>query len=471
MTHARVQRIQDSVHGLMEFRGMEAVVIDLLRTPELQRLRRIRQLGLGHLVFPGAEHSRLVHSLGAAHVAIRFARQLEERARDVFISQLAPDDATVRDLAVAALCHDLGHGPLSHAWEREIVGHSFDRRPWCSALGLDPSDSRLLGLKWHELVGHGLLAWPEGQLHRLLEQHEEGAATRIREMLLGSYHIPYLPRLLSSDIDVDRADFIRRDTHQTGVAYGRYDLDWLISTCGIGRLKSGQWVVGFDERKAIRVVEQFLIARRAMYETVYYHKTVRCAEGMMALFLRRLRRVVQDQGVPTLPAMDFLQPLVRMIHGDALSQHDLLRLDDFALAVLIEAIAQSSVRDETVRDLARRISARDLFKIVHISTERIHRYFSRTGQAREMLWDAIKPYCPGDPEYYLVIDETDFRMMTKDDSQKACFIGEGGMAAYAFDHPSFESLCREGSEQLRLFTVREAVPAVEEVLARYAPAA
>src|SRR5436853_6263072 len=116
MTHTRVQRIQDSVHGLMEFRGMEAVVIDLLRTPELQRLRRIRQLGLGYLVFPGAEHSRLVHSLGAAHLAIRFGRQLADSSRDFLMPDLRPGSASIRDLAVAALCHDLGHGPLSHAW-------------------------------------------------------------------------------------------------------------------------------------------------------------------------------------------------------------------------------------------------------------------------------------------------------------------------------------------------------------------
>ena len=80
MPSSRFQRVQDSVHGLMEFRGMETLVIEVLRTPEIQRLRRIRQLGLAHLVFPGAEHSRLVHSLGAAYLAIRFGRHLQDRA-------------------------------------------------------------------------------------------------------------------------------------------------------------------------------------------------------------------------------------------------------------------------------------------------------------------------------------------------------------------------------------------------------
>src|ERR1051325_2169957 len=463
MTQPRVQRIEDSVHGLMEFRGMEAVVIDLLRTPELQRLRRIRQLGLGLSVFPGAEHSRLVHSLGAAHVAIRFGRQLEDRAHDVFIGALSPDDATVRDLAVGALCHDLGHGPLSHAWEREIVGHEFDRVAWCKALELDHADSHLLTLKWHELVGHGLLAWPEGQLHQLLEQHEEGSAARIRELLLGDYYIPYMPALLSGDIDADRCDFIRRDTHQTGVAYGQYDLDWLISTCGLGRLPSGEWVIGFDDRKAVRVVEQFLIARRAMYETVYYHKTVRCAEGMMALFLRRLRRVVKEQGIPSLTTLDFLQPIVRIIHGDALGQRDLLRLDDFALSVLVESVTQSAVRDVTVRDLAKRISARDLFKNVRVSSDRLNKSF-RTPHALERLYEAIKPYVPGDPEYYLVLDETEFQMMADARSQKACLIRGDNSAYYATEHPSFEALRMVKFENVRIFTVREAIEDVEKAI-------
>lgn len=460
MTSARVQRIQDSVHGLMEFRGMEAVVIDLLRTPELQRLRRIRQLGLANLVFPGAEHSRLVHSLGAAFVAIRFGRHLREKATDLFAAVLVPDETNIRDLAVAALCHDLGHGPLSHAWEREIVGKEFDRAAWCEILGLDSQDPRIAGLKWHELVGHGFLAWPDGQLHRLLEQHEEGSSHRIRELLLGNYYVPYLPRLLSSDIDVDRCDFIRRDTHQTGVAYGRYDLDWLISTCGIGHMDS-HYVIGFEERKAIRVVEQFLIARQAMYETVYYHKTVRCAEGMMALFLRRLRKIIQEEGVVGLGALELLHPVAKLIKGETLEQLELLRLDDSTITVLVETVAQSALRDRTTKDLARRLSARDLFKLVHVSAESLNRYF-RTSQARERLYEAIKPYCPGDPEYYLVIDETDFLMMSEKTDQRVCLLKDDLTWSFAIDHPAFAALRDLKPSGLRLFTVREAVAAVED---------
>jgi HD superfamily phosphohydrolase len=137
MSKGPIQRIQDSIHGLMEFRGMETLVVDVLRTPELQRLRRIRQLGLAHLVFPGAEHSRLVHSLGAAWLAVRFGRQLIDTTRGFLIDVLRPSPSSIRDFAVAALCHDLGHGPLSHAWEREVIGDKYDFDKWAAKLGLN----------------------------------------------------------------------------------------------------------------------------------------------------------------------------------------------------------------------------------------------------------------------------------------------------------------------------------------------
>ena len=146
-----VRRVQDSVHGLMEFRGTEAVVVDVLRRAELQRLRRIRQLGLAHYVFPGAEHTRFTHSLGAAHLALRFAHHVRTAAAHLFVPTLVPDEYAIADLALAALCHDLGHGPLSHAWEREIIGESFDRRAWAGVLGISSDNPVVVRGKWHEM--------------------------------------------------------------------------------------------------------------------------------------------------------------------------------------------------------------------------------------------------------------------------------------------------------------------------------
>src|SRR5438445_706777 len=111
----------------MEFRGMEGLAIDALQTPELQRLRRIRQLGMAHLVFPGAEHSRFAHVLGSAYLTTRFSESLIADAHLHLPRSLQPDESIVRDLVIAALCHDLGHGPLSHAWEYNVIGELDDR--------------------------------------------------------------------------------------------------------------------------------------------------------------------------------------------------------------------------------------------------------------------------------------------------------------------------------------------------------
>ena len=224
-------------------------------------------------------------------------------------------------------------------------------------------------------VGQGLLGWPDGQLHRLLELHEEGRARRIQLLFRGDYYFPYLPRLLSSDVDVDRADFIMRDTHNTGVAYGRFDLNWLISTCSLGRLEgSGDWAVAFDARKAVRVIEQFLIARQALYDTVYHHKTVRCIEGMVGSLLRRLKDLISTGAAP--PASQIVEPTIRVMRGEALSPHECLALDDFAVFVLIDMVADGSFKDDTAQDLARRIRTRDLFKMVPLRSHVVADYLS-----------------------------------------------------------------------------------------------
>jgi uncharacterized protein len=458
-----VQRIQDSVHGLIEFEGVQGLVVDVLRAPELQRLRRVRQLGLAHFVFPGAEHSRLTHCLGAAHLAVRFGQQVAQQARRFFIPALVPDENAIADLALAALCHDLGHGPMSHAWEREIVGENFKLDTWAPALGLDPADPLLQGRKWHEVVGHGLLAWEEGILHQLFESHDVGTANRIRQLLGGRYYMNYLPRLLNSDVDVDRADFVMRDTLYTGVAYGRFDLNWLVSTCTLGTTDDDgrKWVIGFDSRKAVRVIEQFLIARRALYETVYHHKTVRCIEGMVALLLRRLKDIIATGATPAVTEVS--QPVVRMMQGEALSPPELLRLDDFSLSVLVDAVANGVARDDTSRDLAQRILARDLFKLVPVGSDQVADFLAKP-EKREALYGAIKPYVPGPSQYYMIVDRTRFDMFSRSWDETVLLVGEDGRAHPASEHPELRGYAQSQPMKWRLFTVPQAVPAVRAIV-------
>lgn len=465
MGRRRIQRVQDSVHGLMEFEGMETSVVEVLRAPELQRLRRVRQLGLGHLVFPGAEHSRLVHSIGAAHLATRFGRHLSKVSWDVLVDFLRPTSSQIRDLALAALFHDLGHGPLSHVWEREAIGESFNRRLWCEKLGL-PYDDSLAHLKWHELIGQALLNWPDGPLHRLLEQQEETTSQRVRHLLLKHYYLPYLPRLLSGDIDVDRCDFVLRDAHQTGVAYGRYDLNWLISTTTLGRTEHGELVIGFERRKALRVVEQFLVARRALYETVYYHKTVRGAEGMIGLLLRRLREIALD----TWPVSrsEFFSPMMKVIKGEPISPNEILGLDDYVLWMLIHELAKAKSVDVTLADLAQRIVARDLFKMVPCSGDEVSEFMNKQN-AQELLKDAVSPYCAGESSFYYFIDRAKFQMLSESEPERVYFVDtdtKERRATAIWDHPDFgTNYWKSSSTSVRLFVPREAVEAIKKLVA------
>ncbi len=458
MPSSNIARIQDGVHGLLEFQGMETVVIEVLRTPELQRLRRIRQLGLAHLVFPCSEHSRLVHSLGAAYLAIKFGKQIRESCRDYLVEALRPKTPEIRDLAVAALCHDLGHGPLSHVWEREVV--DYDHNKWAQKLGLENEKDELKSLKWHELITQALLAWENGELHQLLERHDAGFSKRLRYMLRGEYYIPYLPRLLRGDIDLDRADYLRRDTHQSGVAYGRYDLGWLISTCTVGKNDNNQLVVGFDKRKSLRVVEQFLIARRALYETVYYHKTVRSAEGMVTLFLRRLRKVFQEN--PHLRVPDFVEPIVKIISGEAIELREILSVDDYSLWVLIHNISKMEDFDLTAKDLAQRITSRDLFKIIPCPSDSVSNFLLQD-DGYSLIYNAINTFCPGRPEYYLVVDNIEFSMFSNKESEKAYFIDQERNATQIENDDTLRQYWPK-IKTVRLFTIREAVEAVQKLI-------
>ncbi len=397
-----VDRIQDSVHGLMEFSGSERAVLDALDTPELQRLRRIRHLGLAHLVFPSAEHSRLSHVLGASHLAIRFAKRLATSCEGFVPKDLSPNEGHIRDVALAALCHDIGEGPTSHAWDNFVVG-KFDHEVWSKSLGV-PCDKRIRGLKWHELVTQAILNNPEGRLHKLLETFEGGSATRIRSMLLGDHYLTYLPMILSSDIDVDRSDYILRDGLLTGVRYGKYDLEWLISTIEVGTYQ-GRLVFGFDKRKALKVIEQFIIARRAMYDTVYHHKTVQGAEAMIGLLFEQLAKAPDQIESTTIKEGRAFRAYAKVFRGEVLSLDDILTLDDHSLSVLIWELAESDA-EPAISDLCRRLVTRDLFKSVG-GSEEVQTFFQKT-DSHERLRAVLKKTVHSEYWYRVVPTERRF---------------------------------------------------------------
>lgn len=372
MSEILSETIQGSVHGLISLLGSETKILPLLSTPEIRRLKRIKQLGMAAEVFPDAEHSRFAHSLGVTHIAIRFSRRLKELLSQKSILYTHESGVTEQDwleFVIAALCHDIGHGPFSHAWEHEVIGKKYSRKAWCDSLEIE-YDEKIHGtMKWHELVGQGFILSPKSGLHRNLENYAEGTSLRVAKLLLGGANQkhPFLARLLSSDLDADRCDFIVRDSTQAGVSYGHYDLDWLIDTMGFGRNEHGELVVGFKENKANRALEQVIFARHSLYEKVYFHKTVKSAEIMMGLVMRRLKHCVQiKESLPTQADCKLFEPLKIASLEKPLTYDQLLTLDDSVVWLFFMCLADEATKsyDLTLQDLASRLVNRNLFKSV-----------------------------------------------------------------------------------------------------------
>jgi uncharacterized protein len=239
----RRKTIFDPVHGTI---AIDEIALPLVGTPEFQRLWGVRQTGFAHLVFPGANHTRLEHSLGTYWVAARFAEQLRL------------GEAETRTVTIAALLHDLGHAPFSHSLDGpmvEVLGHSHE------------TGSRQL------IEGSRSGATP-AQIPPVLERFGIDPA-RVAELVdPRSARPPWYGRALHGAIDADRIDYLQRDAHYTGVAHGAIDAVRLLDTI---RVIGGRLVFAEKGRSA---VEGFLVGRALMYSTVYFHKTVRAAEMM-----------------------------------------------------------------------------------------------------------------------------------------------------------------------------------------------
>ncbi|HKU67055.1 MAG TPA: HD domain-containing protein [Candidatus Baltobacteraceae bacterium] len=252
-----MKRIYDPVHHFIELTGAEARLLD---SAVLQRLRRLRQLGLAYLAFPSAEHSRFSHALGALAMGTRAFDQLARDGREFFVNEA--DAAYQRRLVRAALIlHDIGHGPFSHA---------------CEAV---------LGIR-HEERTRALLALPEMRAH--IAQLEVDPQ-HVLDLILGSAQTPYpvLSEIVSGpNLDADRMDYLLRDAYFTGVTSGRYDADQLVASLRIFHM-DGRLVMGID-RRGVVALESFVLARYMMFASVYFHHTTRMFERILQRVLHEL---------------------------------------------------------------------------------------------------------------------------------------------------------------------------------------
>lgn len=277
----------DPVYGFVEI--PQGIIFDLIEHPWFQRLRRIKQLSLTHYVYPGALHTRFHHALGALHLMCQAIEVL--RGKDVDITE---EEATA--VCIAILLHDIGHGPFSHTLEHTLMEIT------------------------HEEIS---LLFMEA-----FNRQFDGALDLAIRIFKNDYPKRFLSQLISGQLDMDRMDYLNRDSFFTGVYEGVIGYDRIIKMLSVHK---GELVV---EEKGIYSIEKFLIARRLMYWQVYLHKTVLSAEQMLIRTLRRARQLVKEgenlQASESL--MFFLKNKIRR-EDFATSPDELLRhfsrLDDY----------------------------------------------------------------------------------------------------------------------------------------------
>lgn len=349
--------LRDPVHGLIAFEGMaERVVRSLLDTREVQRLRRVRQLGLAPLAFPGAEHTRFSHAIGTAHVMQALQHRIDACSDELPPDQRLDDDARAEGLA-AALLHDLGHGPFSHLFE-EVLPHAKHHEQWTQEILLDPST----------------------EVHQTLESISAGMAERVASLLSGKYRLGYLSQSVSGTLDVDRADYLLRDSHMTGVRYGLYDLDWLLQALTFACVND-RWVLAVQGRKGLPPAESFFLGRHFMYQQVYHHKATRAAEALVRAIFMRVSELISDGAPP-----DPLLPAFRAAAlGESLSLDEYLRMDDAELLTCLGAWEQGG--DQTLAQLSKRLRCRELPKTVPLPEIRRDRWSEALARTEEIVAD------------------------------------------------------------------------------------
>lgn len=353
--------IRDPVHDVIAFRldnEGDALLWDLLQVPEFQRLRRVRQLGLANLAYPGADHSRYGHSVGVLEMCRRMLDQLQ---RTVAIAE--PDCVAV---TAAALLHDVGHGPFSHVFERVSGVH-------------------------HEAVTRRVISEEDSAVRERLEKYDRTLPARVARILEGSDEGPkYLKQVISSQLDGDRLDYLLRDDLMTGSRYGQYDVQWLLRSLVV-EPKSGRLAVSY---KGVSAVEGYLQARHHMYRNVYFHKVVRSGEGMLQLALQRARRLaIQER----LPGGDIA--LTKSLLGQRLTMGEMIGLDDVSVLHCFKLWLTSD--DVVLAGLCHGLLFRKLFKTVELPVD------AEPEVAANMLKRAVEAveHAGGDSHYDMFYDE------------------------------------------------------------------
>lgn len=316
MTSKNTTVFNDPIYGFIDIDS--PLIFDLIQHPYFQRLRRISQMGLSSLVYPGARHSRFEHALGAMHLMGKAVESLRKKGVPISVEE-------GEALKIAILLHDIGHGPFSHAMEKSIV------------LGVNHED---LSLRFMEA----------------LNTEFNGKLSLAISIFKNTYSRKFMHQLVSGQIDVDRMDYLRRDSFYTGATEGNINAERILSMITV---IDDELVIN---EKGLHSVEKFLMARRLMYWQVYLHKTSLVAELLLEKTLQHARNLsvagVALEGSPVL--LKFLQK-EDFVESDTLLS-DFTQLDDIDL---LSAIKSWQYNDDTVLCyLSKALLHRKLLKII-----------------------------------------------------------------------------------------------------------
>jgi HD superfamily phosphohydrolase len=316
MSLIRQKIINDPVYGFITI--SHPLIFSIIAHPYYQRLRRIHQMAMAHLVYPGAVHTRLHHSLGAYHLMGSAIRELCNKGVEITIEEETAAKAAI-------LLHDIGHGPFSHALENSL----------------------LPGIQ-HETLSL--------QIMQLMNKEMQGKLETTIDIFTNNYPKKFLYQLVSGQLDVDRMDYLTRDSFFTGVSEGVIGYDRILKMLTV---HNGELMV---EEKGIYSIEKFLIARRQMYWQVYLHKTVLVAEKMMIKITERVRELYtkKQAELTTGTAVDYFLTQYNGIVDQTALQH-FVQLDDIDFIHAVKVWSTHS--DVVLRTLCKNLLDRKLLKI------------------------------------------------------------------------------------------------------------
>ncbi|MEL1240230.1 HD domain-containing protein [Flavobacterium flavipallidum] len=320
----KLKIFNDPIYGFISIPN--ALIYDLIQHPYFQRLRRISQMGLSYLVYPGANHTRFHHALGCMHLMQKAVDVLRFKAVEI-------SEEEENALYIAILLHDIGHGPFSHAMEKSIVEDVH-----------------------HEEISLLFM--------RQLNVEFKGKLSLAIKIFEGDYHRKFMLQLISSQLDMDRMDYLKRDSFYSGVAEGNVNSERLIQMMNV---EDDVLVI---EEKGIYSVEKFLMSRRLMYWQAYLHKTSLVAELVLTKILKRAKELtIKGAILPcSEPLQFFMQNKIDLNSFDTATLDLFSQLDDFDIISALKAWQRQD--DFILSSLSKMIINRDLLKI-HLTSDKV----------------------------------------------------------------------------------------------------